>query len=194
MKSFLSRIVRIDLRLVLAAVFAISILHVVTILTAPSLAQSSAWDRLAPAVKPNTMIVFAPVTPEAQPLPYLSADARIAICLFDTRSGQIKLTAALPSPGWSLTLYDRDGAAIYTASGRPDRATPVSLLLVPDDTRFTGLTPEAQGLRSPRQNQLRVQARRGLAVLRAPDAGYAYRARTEALLKQASCQTVRGTT
>jgi uncharacterized membrane protein len=190
MKDILARLTRIDLRLVLAACFAIVVLHIVTVFTAPSLALSSAWDRLTPALKPNTMVVFPPVSPEAQPLPYLAPDTRIAVCLYDTRHGQVALTAALPAPGWSLTLYDKSGLAIYTATGRPDRATTVSLLLVPDDDRFTGLSPEARGLRSPRQNQLRVQALRGLAVLRAPDSGYAYRTRTEAELSQASCRTL----
>lgn len=188
MKTVLAQLRRIDLRLVIAALFAIAVLHIATVFTAPSLATSSAWDRLAPALKANTMIVFPPVTPEAQPLPYLAPDARIAMCLFDTRQGPVALTASLPAPGWSLTLYDKNGLAIYTAAGRPDRPTAVSLLLVPDDDRFMGLTPEAQGLRSPRQNQLRVQALRGLAVLRAPDAGFAYRARTDAELSAAACR------
>ncbi len=188
MKTVLAQLRRIDLRLVFAALFAIAVLHIATVFTAPSLAVSSAWDRLAPVLKPNTMVVFPPVTPEAQPLPYLSPDARIAMCLFDTRQTPVALSASLPAPGWTLTLYDKNGLAIYTAAGRPDRANAISLLLVPDDDRFMGLTPEAQGQRSPRQNQLRVQALRGLAVLRAPDAGYAYRARTDAELSAASCR------
>lgn len=188
MNTILAQLSRINLRLVIAALFAIAVLHVATVFTAPSLAVSSAWDRLAPALKANTMVVFPVVTPEAQPLPYLAPDARIAMCLFDTRQSPVALTASLPAPGWTLTLYDKHGSALYTAAGRPDRPTAVSLLLVPDDDRFMGLTPEAQGLRSPRQNQLRVQALRGLAVLRAPDAGYAYRTRTVAELSAATCR------
>jgi uncharacterized membrane protein len=187
MKTVLAQLRRIDVRLIIAAMFAIAVLHIATVFTAPSLAISSAWDRLAPALKANTMVVFPPVTPDAQPLPYLAPDSRIAMCLFDTRQSPVALTASLPAPGWTLTLYDKNGLAIYTAAGRPDRPTAVSLLLVPDDDRFMGLTPEAQGQRSPRQNQLRVQALRGLAVLRAPDAGYAYRALNEAELSAATC-------
>jgi hypothetical protein len=59
---------------------------------------------------------------------------------------------------------------------------------VPDDDRFLGLSPEAQGRRSIRQRQLQVMARTGIAVLRAPDSGYAYRAMTEADMKRASCR------
>lgn len=190
MKYLVARLRRFDLRLALAALFSIIVLHVATTFAAPSTALSSAWDRLAPGLKSNTMVVFPPVTPDAQPLPYLAPDARVAMCLFDTRSGKVALTASLPGPGWTLTLYDRKGIAIYSATGRPDRPTDVSLLLVPDDDRFMGLTPEAQGLRSPRITQLQVQARKGIAVLRAPDAGYAYRAVTEAELNRASCRKI----
>lgn len=190
MKQMLTHLRRLNPRLMLAALFSIAVLHVATTFAAPRMAVSSAWDRLAPALKANTMVVLPPITPEAQPLPYLAPDARIAICLFDTRNGKVTLTASLPGPGWTLTLYDRRRTAIYSAIGRPDRPTAISLLLVPDDDRFLGLTPEAQGLRSPRQNQLQVQARKGFAVLRAPDAGHAYRALIEAELMRATCRKV----
>jgi uncharacterized membrane protein len=190
MKAILARLRKFDPRLVLAAFFAMAILHVATTFAAPSIAMSTAWDRLAPALKSNTMVVFPPITPDTQPLPYLAPDTRVAMCLFDTRGGKVAITASLPAPGWTLTLYDRTGAAIYVAAGRPDQPTAISLLLVPDDDRFMGLTPEAQGRRSPRQSQLQVQARRGLAVLRAPDAGYAYRAVNEAELSRATCRSL----
>jgi uncharacterized membrane protein len=188
MKAYLARLTRPDPIVILAAVFAILILHVCTTLAAPRMALSSAYDRLAPALKPNTMVLFPPITPDAQPLPYLAPDVRIAVCLFDTRRGKVALTATLPGPGWSLTLYDPDGIATYTAAGRPERSTEISLLLVPDDDRFMGLSPEARGLRSARRTQLQVQARKGLAVLRAPDSGFAYRARTEADMLRAGCK------
>lgn len=188
MKAYLSRLAMPDPFVVLAAVFAVAILHVCTTLAAPRMALSSAYDRLAPALKTNSMVIFPAITPETQPLPFLAPDARIAICRFDTRRGKVALTAVLPGPGWTLTLYDPDGIATYTAVGRADRSTDVSLLLVPDDDRFMGLSPEARGLRSPRTTQLQVQARKGLAVLRAPDAGYAYRAKTEAGLRRANCK------
>jgi hypothetical protein len=64
--------------------------------------------------------------------------------------------------------------------------------LIPDDDRFMGISPQAQGLREPIRNQLQVQARRGIAVLRAADEGYAYRALNEAALKSATCRPVAG--
>lgn len=193
MKAYLARLGRPDLRLILAAVFAIVILHVCATIAAPSMALWSAHQRLAPALKPNAMVVLPAITPESQPLPYLAPDVRIAVCKFDTSRGKVAVRAALPGPGWSLSLYDPDGIATFTAVGRADRRIDVSLVLAPDDDRFLGLSPEAQGRRSLRQRQLQVQARSGLAVLRGPDAGYAYRALTEAELKRASCRPLPAT-
>lgn len=188
MKAYLARLGRPDPRLVLAAIFAILILHVIATFAASGVALSSAHDRLAPALQPNTMVVLPPVTPDTQPLPFLAPDARLAVCKFDTSRAKVAITAALAAPGWTLTLYDPAGVAFYTAAAQPGRRTEISLLLVPDDDRFLGLSPEAQGLRTQRKTELNVQARTGLAVLRAPDAGLAHRARDEAVLKRAVCQ------
>ncbi|MGA7118363.1 MAG: hypothetical protein WBY12_14340, partial [Hyphomicrobium sp.] len=67
MKTILARLRNFDPRLVLAAFFAMAILHVATTFAAPSIAMSTAWGRLAPALKSNTMVVFPPITPDTQP-------------------------------------------------------------------------------------------------------------------------------
>jgi uncharacterized membrane protein len=164
------------------------ILHVAVTLSAARLASGAAFDRIAPALPVNRMVVLPPVTPQTQPLPFLAPDVRVAVCLFKTRNGVVNVAAALPAPGWTLTLYANDGTSIYSAAAVPDRRTDISLQLVPDDNRFLGLTPEARGQRSPDRPVQRVQASNGLIVIRAPDLGYAYRAQTDAELKRATCR------
>ena len=70
---------------------------------------------------------------------------------------------------------------------QPGRATEVSLLLIPADERFTGLTPEAVGKGNIETRSLTLVAREGIAILRAPDLGQAFRARNEAELARAKC-------
>ncbi len=188
MKSYLSRLGRPDPRLVLAAIFSVIVLHILATFAASGVALSSAYDRLAPALKPNTMVVLPAVTPDTQPLPFMAPDARVALCKFDTSRAKIAINASLPAPGWTLTLYDPHGAAIYTAVAQSGRRTDIALTLVPDDDRFLGLSPEALGQKTRKQARLNVQARKGIAVLRAPDAGLAYRARDEAELQRANCR------
>ena len=73
------------------------------------------------------------------------------------------------------------------ATGTQGIKTDLSILLVTSDERFMGLTPEAKGLPTNRQATLPIGARQGLAVIRAPDHGTAYRAQTESILKMAAC-------
>lgn len=174
-------------RLVLAAVFAIIALHICATFAAPRMTLATPFDRLVASLPANTLRVLPPVTPSAQPLPFMAPDARVAVCRFDTSKGSVALTTGLPAPGWTLSLYNLDGDNFYTAVGETGRRVSISLLLVPEQERFQGLTPEARGERSIAQTELRVPASKGLAVLRATDAGLAFRARTEAELKRTAC-------
>lgn len=183
----LDKLQHINWRLAGAALFAVGILHILATLAAPELATSRAYDRLAQDLPINTMQILPAVTPEAQRLPFMSADARYALCRFDTGDGAVSLTASLPGPGWILALYSTDGANFFASVAQPGRRTDVSLLLVPSDDRFRGLASEARSPASPEESTLTVAAQAGLAVVRAPDQGQAYSARNLAELKRARC-------
>jgi uncharacterized membrane protein len=172
---------------VLSALVAATILHILATLAAPRLAPSPAYRRLAELLPPNTMQVLAPIAPGAQPLPFMAADARYAVCRFDTTKGGVRINAGLPGAGWSLTLYTDKGDSIYTAVAQPGRRTDVALQLSTADERFAGLTPEAAGGEVKLDRSLSLTAKRGLAILRAPDQGLAYRAANEAELKRSVC-------
>ncbi len=184
---FIGRLRWPDWRLSLGVVFAMAILHITTTFMTPATLRTSAYDRLSPALPVNVMSLLPAVTHETQLLPFQASDTRWAVCHFDTTRGGVELNASLPMPGWSLTIYDPAGGAVYAALAQPDRRIDISLLLVPDDDRFLGLTPESQGRASSEERRLRIEARRGIAVLRAPDPGIAYRARIETELRQARC-------
>lgn len=185
------RIVRalrsIELRAVAAALVAVAILHICATLAAPHLATAPAFSRLAPSLPLNTMKLLPPVTRAAQPLPFLGPDARYAMCRFDTSRNPVALSAELPEPGWTLAIYTPAGDNIYVASGQAGQPTNPAIKLVPSGDLFTGLTPEARGLAPSPQQQLTFAVRKGVAVVRAPERGEAYRALTEAALAKASC-------
>jgi uncharacterized membrane protein len=170
-----------------AALFAVGILHIVVTLAAPELVISPAYDRLAQALPVNQMQILPPVTPAAQPLPFIAPDARYALCRFDATDGAVAITASLPGPGWMLALYSAEGENFFASVAQPGRQTDVSLLLIPSDERFTGLTPEARGQSPSPETTLTVPAQRGLAVVRAPNQGQAYNDRNLAQLKRAHC-------
>jgi len=182
-----ARLKSFNWRLAAAAFFAIVILHILATFATPGLVRSTAYRRLAPSLPFNQMVVLPPITPEFQPIALMAPDARYAACRFDTSRGAVQLTASLPSPGWTLALYSKDGANFYTAVAQPGRRVEVSLLLVPGGEQFEGISPEARGERSRDDETLKVPARNGIAVLRAPEAGAAYRARVDAELRRALC-------
>jgi uncharacterized membrane protein len=187
----LPRMPRIRWQAVATILTAAIALHLTVTLMAGDLAEAPAFDRLEGKLPVNTMQVLPPVTASSQLLPFMAPDARYAICRFDSSKGTVAINASLPGPGWTLSLHSPDGENFYVAVAQPGRSTDVSLLLIPTDERFTGLTPEAKGKSSAEgaggSSALTLVAREGLAILRAPDLGFSYRAMNEARLMEARC-------
>ncbi len=181
------RIGQANWRFIATTFCAAAILHIVATLAAPEIAAAPPYSRLRQMLPLNTMLVIPPITADTQPLPFMAPDARYAMCRFDSSNGTVEVTASLPGPGWSLSLHSKEGENFYTAVAQPGRRTDVSLLLIPTDERFTGLTAEAKGKNSVESASLTLVARDGIAIVRAPDMGQAFRARNEAELARARC-------
>lgn len=161
--------------------------HIIATLAAVSDTRASAYAQVAAKLQPNVMTVLDPIQPGDQPLPYLTSDARYAMCAFSTSVGAVRVTAQLPDTGWSLGVVRADGTSAYFAAAAPGRRTAITLKIVPDDNRFMGLTPQARGEIVDANPQLTIAAHDGLVVLRAPDKGLAYQERSAATLAQATC-------
>ena len=185
LKRLWARFTSINVSMVAAALFAAAILHILATLATPALTPSSAFGRLASGLPENTMRILPPVSAEAQPLPFLSPDARYAICRFDTRDGTVNVSAILPDPGWTLALFSPEGDNFFTSVASPERRPEVTLLLVPgDDAWRTGTV----GQMTTEGDILTIPANEGLILIRAPDRGEAYNTRAMAELKRASCR------
>ena len=175
-------------QLILAAPVAAGILHICATLAAPYLTAASAYSRLAPGLSVNNMQLLSVAAPAAEPLPFMSPDARYAMCRFDTSGGPVTVSATLPPDlGWTLTVVTPQGDNIYAVASVPARPTPISLVLVPSEEAFLGVTPEARGIARDIQPPTPVSATRGIVVVRGPDKGYSYQRHVEAVLKEARC-------
>ncbi len=175
-------------QLILAAPVAAGILHICATLAAPYLTAASAYSRLAPALPLNKMQVLADITPGAEPLPFLSPDARYALCRFDTSNGPVTVSATLPpDPGWMLAVLSPQGDNVYASASTPGRPTPITLALVPSEEHFLGVTPEARGIARDAPPPIPIAAQRGIVVMRGPDRGFSYRREIEANLGAARC-------
>src|SRR5688572_15789499 len=138
LKALWARVTTVNVPLAAAALFASGILHILATLATPHLTPSSGYDRLARALPLNVMNLLPPVAPGKQPTAFMAPDARYAVCRFDTKDGAVLLTAALPEPGWVLSLYSPAGDAFFTSVTSPVRRSDVSILLVPGDETWRG--------------------------------------------------------
>lgn len=185
----LSRLKNIfDWRYVVAFPLAAGVIHLIATFMAMNDTAQSAYSRLSSALPRNTMSVLEVVSPKMQPLPFMSSDHRYAICPFDTSSGALDVRAMLPDQGWTVGVYRPDGTSAYFAAAEPGRRTSISLLIIPAEDQFMGLTPQAVGKAPGTEPQLTVAVRVGMVVVRAPDNGAPYRAETEAMLAKATCR------
>ena len=165
---------------------AAAIVHLIATFMAMSDTRGSAYSHLA-SLPLNVMKLQPPIAPGQQALPFLSPDARYAICRFSARLGPVDVKASLPGLGWTLGVYYPDGSTGYFAAGAAGRTTSVAITLLPGDDRFLGLSPQALGKPAAAVTQLTVTAKEGLVVVRAPDTGAANRQSEEAVLAKAQC-------
>lgn len=185
LKRVWARVTSINVPLAAAALFAAGILHILATLATPRLIPTSGYSELARDLPKNEMQILPAVTAEAQPIPFLSPDARYAVCRFDTKGGAVSLSALLAEPGWMLALYSPAGDNFFTSVASPQRRPEVSVLLVPGDETWRR---EDVGIAVTNEATLTIPANKGVAVIRAPDRGEAYGARALAELKRARCQ------
>jgi uncharacterized membrane protein len=188
LKRFLARMTSINVPLAAAALFAAAILHILATLATPHLVPASGYGRLAGDLPENTMQILPAVMPNAQPLPFLSPDARYAVCRFDTRDGAVRISAVLPEPGWVLALFSPAGDNFFTSVASPERRPDVTILLVPGEDAWRTGSEGGPGVAVTQETTLTIPANEGIAIVRAPDRGEAYRPRAMAELKRALCR------
>jgi hypothetical protein len=186
--NWLLNILKPDGRMIGAGLCAIGALHVFLVFAMQVMTPTLAPERLTAGVNLHEMVLLPPVKPGTERLPFQSPGARYAVCRFDTGKTDVAIRALLPEPGWFLALYSNEGENFYVAVGQPGRKISVALQLVPNDGRFTGLTPQAKGMDALNESALKVPAKDGIVVLAAPDRGYAYRDRMLADMKLSSCR------
>lgn len=94
------------------------LVHIVVILTLPSLAVNNVATRLAGFAKLDTTVLLPPIKPgDANPLK-LDPDLTYALCRLDLKSGPGEVTGILPLSFWSVAVYDTSGTVLYSTTNR----------------------------------------------------------------------------
>jgi uncharacterized membrane protein len=169
-----------------------AILHLCTTFMLARIGATAPYTRVARLLPVNEMKILPPTTAKSQVLPFESGDVLIAACAFDATTAPVLIRSVLPSPGWSLALYSPTGENFYTIAGQESRRIDVQLMLVPSGDEFVPLALEI-GAAQSRVLQVALPSRTGLALLRAPLPGQAWRGEIESDLRLSSCQVKGGT-
>ncbi|MFY0613311.1 MAG: hypothetical protein JXQ99_17395 [Hyphomicrobiaceae bacterium] len=161
-------------RLITAALIAAAIIHILVTLSAAQIGVSSSYRILTEALPVNQVAFDKPVTAKTQPLPFYNADALYSYCRYDASTSRIRVSAKLPSAGWSLSLHTPKGENFYFVPGNDRRVIDINLMLAPPGNVFAHGTTEVSSSNKSIP-VVKLPGVRGLVVLRAPIKGLAYR-------------------
>jgi uncharacterized membrane protein len=177
-------------RAVLISAIAAAIVHICASFAIPHFGATSAYERLAPRLPVNVMVLLPPPIPNAQLLPYQAPDTHYAMCRFDASEAPVELKASLPERGWMFALYSPAGDNFYAIPGHDQRRTEINAVLVPQGDSWMGnWTVASLGDRT--LTEIQSPSPRGLLVIQAPIKGQAYRREIERELARASCSALR---
>jgi uncharacterized membrane protein len=94
------------------------IIHIAVILMLPALSGGGVWAHLAAIGAQNRIIVLPAAVPgEPNPL-RLDPELTYAVCQVDLRKGPGFVAGSLPQSFWSLAVYGRAGAVLYSTTNR----------------------------------------------------------------------------
>ncbi|ODT68554.1 MAG: hypothetical protein ABS75_20000 [Pelagibacterium sp. SCN 63-23] len=94
------------------------VIHIVTILGLPLLAEETTWTRVEALAARNQMQVLPRVMPgEPNPL-RLDPELSYGICQLDLTEGPAFLSGVLPDAFWSVAVFDAAGVVTYSTTNR----------------------------------------------------------------------------
>jgi uncharacterized membrane protein len=95
-----------------------ALIHLVVILTLPTLTETHIWDRLAALDADRRIAVLDAVEPGAPNPMRLDPELVYGVCTLDLSQGSGGLSGTLPLSFWSLAVYRSDGSVLYSTTNR----------------------------------------------------------------------------
>lgn len=94
------------------------LVHIITLFLIPHFAQNDAWARLPKAGDDGLFTVISPNDPIAVSVATFDPNFVFGSCRIDLRNGPVGFTGG-SSPGfWSLSVYNRQGANVFSINDR----------------------------------------------------------------------------
>jgi uncharacterized membrane protein len=177
---------RVPLLYVLLCLVLAGLIHIAAVLALPSLAPTSAWERLVTLGPANMMIQLPALTPGHEIMPMMAPDVRYAFCRFDLRRGPVRLKGAVPSDLWMVAFYTPQGDNFYTVSGVDMKSAQLDLVIAKADQPVV----EA-GVDAPEESDevfvVKSPVEQGIAMIRAPLSGPSRAPSAEDALRATAC-------
>jgi uncharacterized membrane protein len=99
------------------------VIHIAVILGLPSLTSTVAWDQVATLGAAPGPVVLPAIKPGAPNPLRLDPELTYAVCQLDLRKGPATVAGTLPQSFWSVAVYNRTGAVIYSTTNRDGLGT-----------------------------------------------------------------------
>jgi uncharacterized membrane protein len=159
------------------------ILHILTVIGLPYVAEKDAWNRLSSELSANRLVL---ADEKGLALPFSSPDVVHAFCVLDLSRRNVVVTTPMLDPAWSVAVSTEHAENFYLITAADAKRNAIRLLIVPrerlaqeDSTERTDEGEEQDIVISP--------SVRGVVAIRAPLRGESFRARTLKALKEARC-------
>lgn len=113
----------------LIGLFLGGIIHIVTVLGVPRVAEQDAWARLAGFGPDNAFNAIPRPAPGVATLPLIDPAFAQYACRFTLEAGPVRIRATLPDQFWSVALFQGSGVNAYNLSDRALGQKPVDILV-----------------------------------------------------------------
>ncbi len=113
------------------------LIHLVTILMLPLLAEDTTWTRIAQLEARNRVAILPAALP-GEPNPFhLDTELSYGVCQVDLADGPAYLSGILPDAFWSVAIYNQAGIVTYSTTNRDGIGQNVELgIFNADQTRL----------------------------------------------------------
>lgn len=163
-----------------------ALVHLVTIMAIPRLAQDDGWSRVMALASPAGVTLLPRAGPADDGLPLLDPSAAHAVCLFDLSRGPMSISAPMPPGFWSVSLFGDDRAVFYAVTRAATNEDVFTIEL--RNAVQTRRTRIAQADPDPATLQVEAPSNGGFALFRALVTGRSERAIVEEALAGIQCE------
>lgn len=94
------------------------VIHIITILALPRLAEETTWTRVSALDARNRLVVLPRVEAGQPNLLQLDPDLSYGLCQLDLTDGPAYLSGVLPDAFWSVAVYNEAGVVTYSTTNR----------------------------------------------------------------------------